>query len=274
MKLQNRRAVITGGASGIGRAIARRFAEEGARVAVLDLDPDEAAASLTGLEADRHRAFGCNVADSTQVDKAFADVAEAFGGIDLLVNCAGTGQGPDDGSAQLYASIAQRQEQIARGETPTHHPDQTIHMTDEGWLHVIGINLNGAFWCSRAAIRAMAEKGHGGAIVNIASTSAASGEGPIHYVTSKAAIVGLTRGLAREVASRGIRVNAIHPGPTNTPIMQSIPDDAVRQLEAAVPLGRMAQPEEIAAAAMFLASDESSYATGSVVTVNGGSYMV
>ena len=147
-------------------------------------------------------------------------------------------------------------------------------MSDEGWRRVIGVNLDGAFWCARAALRLMARDGTRGSIVNIASTSAASGEGPIHYVTSKAAIVGLTRGLAREVAPRGIRVNAIHPGPTNTPIMQSVPDDAVKAMEAAVPLGRMAQPAEIAAAALFLASDQSSYATGSVVTVNGGSYFV
>ncbi len=263
MRLKDKRAVVTGGASGIGEAIARAFAAEGAQVAVLDMRVD-------GVE----RGFAVDISDSRSVDEAFAKIDAELGGVDILVNCAGTGQGPNDGSAELYASIAERQAQIARGETPTAHPDQTIHMSDEGWRRVIGVNLDGAFWCARAALRLMARDGVKGAIVNIASTSAASGEGPIHYVTSKAAIVGLTRGLAREVASRGIRVNAIHPGPTNTPIMQSIPEDAVKALEAAVPLGRMARPEEIAAAAVFLASDESSYATGSVVTVNGGSYFV
>ena len=274
MRLKDKCAVVTGGGSGIGLAIARRFADEEARVAVLDMRAETAEAALADAEPGRHLGLACDISDSRSVDAAFRRVVETFGAIDILVNNAGTGQGPNDGSAELYANIAKRGEQIARGETPTVHPDQTIHMSDEGWLRVIGVNLNGAFWCARAAIRAMAAANSGGAIVNIASTSAASGEGPIHYVTSKAAIVGLTRGLAREVASRGIRVNAIHPGPTNTPIMQGIPEASVKALEAAVPLGRMAQPEEIAAAAVFLASDESSYATGSVLTVNGGSYFV
>lgn len=266
MRLKDKRAVVTGGASGIGRAIAEAFKAEGARVAVFDMRVDAVGDDVLGL--------ACDIAGSRSVDEAFAKVDAAFGGVDILVNCAGTGQGPNDGSAELYAAITERQAQIARGETPTAHPDQTIHMSDEGWRRVIGVNLDGTLWCARAALRLMARDGVKGAIVNIASTSAVSGEGPIHYVTSKAAIVGLTRGLAREVASRGIRVNAIHPGPTNTPIMQSIPDDAVKALEAAVPLGRMARPEEIASAAVFLASDESSYATGSTVTVNGGSHFV
>ncbi|WP_179511066.1 SDR family NAD(P)-dependent oxidoreductase [Sphingomonas sp.] len=266
MRLDGKRAVVTGGMSGIGRAIAEAFRAEGARVAVLDMRVDGIAAGMLGV--------ACDISDSGSVDAAFARIDAEFGGVDVLVNNAGTGQGPNDGSTELYAAVAERQAQIARGETPSAYPDQTIHMSDEGWRRVIGVNLDGAFWCARAALRLMARDGTRGSIVNIASTSAASGEGPIHYVTSKAAIVGLTRGLAREVAPRGIRVNAIHPGPTNTPIMQSVPDDAVKAMEAAVPLGRMAQPAEIAAAALFLASDQSSYATGSVVTVNGGSYFV
>jgi len=266
MRLDNKRAVVTGGMSGIGRAIAEAFRAEGARVAVLDMRIDGIDAGMLGV--------ACDISDSASVDAAFAQVDAAFGGVDVLVNNAGTGQGPNDGSAELYAAVTERQAQIARGEAPSVYPDQTIHMSDEGWRRVIGVNLDGAFWCARAALRLMARDAVKGSIVNIASTSAASGEGPIHYVTSKAAIVGLTRGLAREVAPRGIRVNAIHPGPTNTPIMQSVPDDAVKAMEAAVPLGRMAQPAEIAAAAVFLASDDSSYATGSTVTVNGGSYFV
>lgn len=271
MRLEGKNAVVTGGAQGIGLAVSQRLAAEGARVAVLDIDPEAAAAAL-GHSDPRHMGLGCNVADSAAVDAAFARIVAAFGGVDILVNNAGTGRGPGDGSDQMYGGQAERAAQIARGEVPTAHPDQTIHMSDAGWAHVLGVNLNGAFYCARAAIRDMAARGTGGAIVNIASTSAESGEGPIHYVTSKAAIIGLTRGLAREVASRGIRVNAIHPGPTDTPIMGSIPDEMRRALEAHVPLGRMAQPAEIAAAVAFLASDDASYATGSIVTVNGGSY--
>ena len=274
MRLENKRAIVTGGGSGIGQAIARRFAAEGARVAVFDMNADAAAETLKGLPDGRHLAMAVDIGDSAAVDAAVAQVVKAFGGVEVLVNNAGTGRGPNDGSNELYAGQAERAAQIARGETPTAHPDQTIHMSDDGWNHVLNVNLNGAFWCARAVVRYLAKENRPGSIINIASTSSVSGEGPIHYVTSKAAVIGLTRGLARELSSRGIRVNAINPGPTRTPIMQSIPDEAVNALEANIPLGRMADPMEVANAALFLASDESSYATGSTVTVNGGTWFL
>ncbi len=270
MTLSDKCAVVTGAARGIGRAIADRLAADGARVALLDMTaPDTLPAP-----ADRHLGLACDVSDSASVDRAFAAIKAAFGRVDILVNNAGTGQGPNDGSAELYASMAKRSEQIARGETPTAHPDQCIHMSDEGWAKVLAVNVNGAFYCARAALRLMAAANNAGSIVNIASTSFQSGEGPLHYVTSKTAIVGLTRGLAREVASRGIRVNAVAPGPTDTPMMRTIPDEMIKSLAAAVPLGRLAQPAEVAAAVAFLASDQASYVTGSVLVANGGSYFV
>ncbi|MGC6328158.1 SDR family NAD(P)-dependent oxidoreductase [Rhizorhabdus sp. FW153] len=269
-RLHGRRAVVTGGAQGIGRAIAERLAAEGATVAVIDRE--QAAAAAVFGDTAGHIGLGCDVSESASVDAAMAEVARRLGGIDILVCNAGIGRGPDDGSEQMYAGAAERAGQIARGETPTAHPDQSIHMSDAGWLAVTGVNINGAFFCCRAALRDMAARNASGSIVLIASTSAASGEGPIHYVTSKAAIVGLARGLAREVASRNIRVNAVHPGPTDTPIMANVPDSVRADLARAVPLGRMAQPEEIAAAVAFLASDDASFVTGSVVAANGGSY--
>lgn len=272
MRLKDKRAVVTGGASGIGRASAIRLAAEGARVAVLDMDLAKARAVLADGDPERHLGFACSVADSNAVNAVFAEIDKAWGGVNILVNNAGIGRGPDDGSEQMYAGKAERAAQIARGESPTSHGDQTMHCSDGGWAHVLGVNLNGAFYCARAALRLMARDGVKGSIINIASTSAANGDGPIHYVTSKAAIVGFTRGLALEVASRRIRVNAIHPGPTATPIMTGLPDSLIQHLEATVPLGRMAQPEEVASAVAFLASEDSSYATGSVVVVNGGSY--
>jgi 3-oxoacyl-[acyl-carrier protein] reductase len=272
MLLKDKRAVVTGAAQGIGRAVALRLAAEGARVAALDINTEAANSVWASAEPGRHLGFACDVADSKSVDAVFAEIKAVFGGVDVLVNNAGIGRGPNDGSDKMYASIAERSAQIASGETPTAHPDLTIHMADEGWAHVLAVNLNGAFYCARAAIRLMVENGVAGSIVNIASTSAVSGEGPIHYVTSKAAIVGLTRGLARELSTRRIRVNAVHPGPTDTPIMANLPDEMIKAMEAAIPLGRMARPEEVASAVAFLASDQSSYATGSVVSVNGGTY--
>jgi 3-oxoacyl-[acyl-carrier protein] reductase len=136
----------------------------------------------------------------------------------------------------------------------------------------MAVNLDGAFFCTREALRIMAAHDIKGSIVNIASTAVQSGEGPVHYVTSKAALVGMTRALAREVASRGIRINAVAPGPTDTPLMRSIPDEWIASLEKAIPLGRLAKPAEVAAAVRFLASDEASYVTGAVLVANGGSY--
>jgi 3-oxoacyl-[acyl-carrier protein] reductase len=273
MQLANKRAVVTGAGQGIGAAIARRLAADGARVAALDLN-EAMVKALWGDAPGQHLALACDVSDSKSVDAVFAKIKEVFGGVDILVNNAGIARVPDDGADQMYASATERAGQIARGETPTAHPDQMIHMSDEAWQKVFGVNIDGPFYCSRAAVRLMVAENIAGSIVNTASTSAASGEGPLHYVASKAAVVGFTRGLARELSSRRIRVNAVHPGPTNTPIMANMPDSFVQAMEAAIPLGRMARPDEIAAAVAFLASDQSSYTTGSVLTTNGGSYMV
>lgn len=177
-------------------------------------------------------------------------------------------------TAELYAAMAKRNAELAAGGPAVTFVDQTLHMQDEGWRAVMGVNLDGAFWGCRAAIRLMAQDGHGGSLINISSSSAQSGEGPVHYVTSKAALIGLTRGLAREVAARGIRVNTVAPGPTDTPLMRGIPQEWISSLEKAIPLGRLGRPDEVAAAVAFLASDESSFITGSTLTVNGGSYFL
>jgi 3-oxoacyl-[acyl-carrier protein] reductase len=240
MRLAGKVAVVTGAGQGMGRAIAQRFADEGATVVALDLNEEAAKQTLQGKNG-KHIARSVNVADSAAVNQLFADIQKDLGAVDVLVNNAGTGG-----------------------------VDQFADITDEAWTRVIGVNLNGAFYCARAAVKQMQE-GKGGAIVNISSTSAVSGDGPAHYCASKAAMMGLTRGMAKELAAKKIRVNTLVPGPTNTPMMQGIPKEWADAIIAGVPMGRMAEPEDIAKVAVFLASDDSGFVTGQNVAVNGGS---
>ena len=273
MNLKGKAAVVTGGGQGIGAAIVTRLAEEGARVAALDLNAEQTQSVIDGLKNPKdHLAIKTNVGDSKSVITAVRKARTNFGRLDFAVNNAGIGQAKGDGSDKFYTAMAERNEQLAKGKTPTVFVDHLIHMEDEGWAGVIAVNLNGPFYVCREAVRIMAEDGCGGSIVNISSTSAQSGEGSPHYVTSKSALIGLSRQLARELAPRGIRVNAVAPGPTNTPIMQGIPEEWITSMESSVPLGRMADPAEIAGAVSYLLSDDASFVTGSVLVANGGSY--
>ena len=273
MKLNGKAAVVTGAGQGIGRAIVQRIAEEGGRVAALDLNVDQAKETISTLkDPSQHLAVKTNVAESKSVAAAVKQAREAFGRLDFAVNNAGIGRADGDGSEPFYAAMGKRNEELAAGETPKTFVDQLIHMEDDGWRGVMSVNLDGAFYVCREAVRVFAEDGHGGSIVNISSTSAQSGEGSPHYVTSKAALIGLTRQLARELAARQIRVNAVAPGPTNTPIMEGLPQEWITGMEQSVPLGRMAKPEEVASAVAYLLSDDASFVTGSVLVANGGSY--
>ena len=240
MKLKDKVALVTGAGQGMGRAIARQFAAEGAIVVALDLNLEAAQQTLQGC-GEQHLARALNVADAAAVNALVDEVLALRGRVDVLVNNAGTGG-----------------------------MDSFTEMSDEAWARVIGVNLNGAFYCARAAVRAMLKTG-GGTVVNVGSTSAVSGDGPAHYVTSKAALMGLTRVMAKELAKSGVRVNTLVPGPTNTPMMQGIPQEWADANIAGVPMGRMAEPEDIAKVAVFLASDDSGFVTGQSVAVNGGS---
>ncbi|MCC6075392.1 SDR family NAD(P)-dependent oxidoreductase [Pseudomonas sp. GCM10022188] len=241
MKLVNKVAFVTGAGQGMGRAMVRRFAAEGAMVVAADINLDAARETIEGLAGGNALALACNVADSASVAAAMAAVVERFGRLDVLVNNAGIGS-----------------------------VDAFLDTPDENWLRVIGVNLTGVFLCSREAARLMHQRGEGGVIVNLSSTAAISGEGPSHYCAAKAGVMGLTRSLARELAASQIRVNTIVPGPTNTPMMAGIPDDWMQSMVKAIPLGRMCEPDEIARVAAFLASDDASFITGQNIAVNGG----
>lgn len=266
-RLDGRAAIVTGAGRGIGAAIVARLQADGAKVAALDMDEASAAASGADL------ALACDVAISADVARCVAAARAAFGRLDIAVNNAGTGRADGDGSDAFYAAMGQRNAELAEKGSSDVIVDHLIHMGDDGWAGVLAVNLNGAFFLCREFVKVLAADGNPGAIINISSTSAFSGEGSVHYCASKAAVLGLTRQLARELAPRKIRVNAVAPGPTNTPIMQGIPDEWIKSMEAGIPLGRMADPAEIAATVAFLASDDASFMTGSVLTANGGSYM-
>jgi len=265
-RFDGKAAIVTGAGRGIGRAIVERLTADGAKVAALDMNIEDAKASGAAL------ALQCNVAASASVVAAVRAARAAFGRLDIAVNNAGIGQAAKDGSEQFYGAMAKRNEELAATGQSDIIVDQLIHMEDDGWAAVMAVNINGPFYVSREFARVLAEDGNAGSIINISSTSAQSGEGSPHYVTSKAAIIGLTRQLARELAPRKIRVNAVAPGPTNTPVMAGIPDEWIKSMEASIPLGRMANPSEIAAAVAYLASDDASFVNGSVLVANGASY--
>lgn len=274
-RLQDKVAIVTGAAQGIGQAIAIRLAEEGAALAVADVSLDALSDTVKQIEDAGGRVIAkvCDVTASASVVELFTAVTENYGRLDILVNNAGIGTAPNDGFDLYQQRMADRSAQLHKGETPTVFADHITDMQDEGWQHVVNVNLNGAFYCCREAVRVMAAQGVAGSIINIASTSAVSGEGGVHYCASKAAILGLTKSLAMEVSARNIRVNAICPGPTNTPIMANISDEWKQSMVAAIPMGRIGEPLEIANTALFLASDEASAFTGQTLMANLGTYL-
>ena len=275
MRLKGKVALVTGAGQGMGRATAEVFAAEGAAVVAVDVNAEAAEQTLAGINNRGDCiARACDISDSGAVGELFAEVDRRYRRIDALVNNAGIGSVPDDGFDKYQERLAQRGEQLARGETPTVFTDIIVDLTDEGWKRVLEININGAFYCAREAVRLMVKAGVKGSIINIASTAAMTGDGPLSYVTSKSALLGLTRGLAKDLGARGIRVNTVCPGATRTPMMSEISDEWAKALAATIPLGRMAESEEVARASLFLASDDSSYVTGQTLAANGGMFMI
>jgi 3-oxoacyl-[acyl-carrier protein] reductase len=272
MKLKDRLALVTGGGSGIGRAICERFADEGARVVVNDIRQEAAEATAKALGAGA-RAIAADVADSRAVSAMFASLEREHGRLDVLVNNAGVAFGPgDDRAATMRKSEARVMETIS-GQGVQTHWDITQNMSDEAWHHVIAVHLHGTFYCTREALKIMTRQGSG-AIVNLSSVAALMGlETVPHYSAAKGGILAFTRAVAREVASRGIRVNAICPGYIDTPMTAGLSDLGRKVVVGRTPMGRVGEPREIAATALFLASDESSFTTGQWLSPNGGLFI-
>jgi len=269
-RLQDKVALVTGGARGLGAAIARRFAGEGARVVVNDLHLE--AAQSVARELDGH-ALAADVADPASVAAMFAEVANLTGGLDILVNNAGISglEGRNDVD-QLIAQRVRLAQEIASGEPVQSFIDATTHTTDAHWRRMLGVHVDGAFFCCREALKIMNPR-MAGSIVNISSVMGTFGRpGNVPYSTAKAAILGLTRALAHEVAPRNIRVNAIAPGWIDTDM--TAPLGILRHgIAAQTPLRKLGEPDDIAWAAVYLASDEAKFMTGQVLSPNGGWYM-
>ena len=247
MKLKEKVAVITGGAQGIGRAIALQLASEGSNLVLSDVD--EAKVQATAAEIAKEKgvqAIGVkgNVSVIADCEKLVDAALDKFSRIDILINNAG----------------------ITRDNL-------LMRMSDDEWDAVIAVNLKGVFNCTKAAIRPMM-KARQGRIVNIASVVGQMGNaGQANYSASKGGVISLTKTCAREFASRNILVNAIAPGFIRTRMTDALTEEQKKKLLELIPLGRLGEPEDVARVALFLCSEESSYITGHVVSVNGGMYL-
>ncbi len=249
MRLAHRVCLITGGAAGIGRATAFRFAEEGALVAICDVN--EELGRQTAMEIGPNARFDrVDITRRKEVEAWVNSVAEQFGRIDVLVNNAG----------------------VLRDHLFVKYKDGQVvsQMSEEDFDFVVTVNLKGAFLCAQAVVPYMI-RGGGGVILNASSVVGIDGNfGQTNYVATKAGVIGMTKVWARELGRYNIRVNAVAPGFTLTDMVRQMPEKILEQMCARIPLGRLADPRDIANAYLFLASDEAAYITGAVLRVDGG----
>src|SRR5213594_146160 len=271
MKLADRFALVTGGGSGLGRAIALRFAEEGAHVVVNELRLEPATQTVSELKGPAGgRAIQADVADSAQVKAMFATIERELGALDILVNNAGIAFGPGHDRAEIGRKAEAVIMELVSGQGARSHMDITQNLSDESWRRMLAVHLDGTFFCTREALRLMSRRNRG-AIINLSSVAALMGlESAPHYSAAKGGILAFTRAVAREVASRGIRVNAIAPGFIDTPMTQPMSPLMRAAALSRTPLGRWGEPREVAATALFLASDDGSFFTGQWLSPNGG----
>ncbi|MEM7264315.1 MAG: 3-oxoacyl-[acyl-carrier-protein] reductase [Planctomycetota bacterium] len=237
---EDRRVVVTGGSRGIGESIARGFAERGAKVAVLARNLEKAEATAANL-GDKARAWAADVSDETAVAETFGSIIDEWGGVDVLINNAG----------------------VTRDKL-------LMQMKSDDWDDVLTVNLRSCFLCSKAILRPMLKQREG-RIVNVSSVIGLTGNaGQSNYAASKSGIIGFTKSLSKELASRNITVNAIAPGMIDTDMTRSLPEETQEQIKTQIPLGRLGSGEDVAAAALFLASGAAGYITGEVIRVDGG----
>ncbi len=247
MRLRDKVALITGGAAGIGKATAERFAQEGAQVVICDVNEELGQATAEALGVSFHRV---DITDRNAVQKWVDDVAQRYGQIDVLINNAG----------------------ILRDATLVKVKDGQLvkQMSEADFDLVIAVNLKGVFNCTQAVVPYMIRQG-GGVVLNATSVVGLDGNfGQTNYVASKAGVIGMTKVWARELGRYDIRVNAVAPGPTATSMVVSMPPKIVDRFRESIPLGRLGQPREIANVYLFLASDEASFVSGAVLRVDGG----
>lgn len=239
--LKGRFAVVTGGASGIGLAVAQRFVDSGATVALWDVNETAAAGAARKLGA-AHVGLGVNVTDEAAVERACADTLAGFGRIDMLVCSAGI-TGPNKTSWEY---------------------------TGDEWRDVYDVNVHGLFYCNRAVVRVMLERDYG-RIVNIASIAGKEGNpNAAAYSSSKAAVIGLTKSLGKELARTGIRVNCVTPAAVHTPIFDQMTKQHIDFMLSKIPIGRFGLVEEMASMIAWLSSEECSFSTGAVFDLSGG----
>lgn len=247
MRLKGKTAVITGSAQGIGRAIAEKFAKEGANVVISDINAEASQKTADEIKAKfgvETAAVACNVAKLEECENLVKTSLDKFSQIDILINNAGITK-----------------------------DNLVLRMTEAEWDAVIAVNLKGVFNCTKAACKPMFKQRQG-RIINIASVVGQMGNaGQINYSATKGGVIAMTKTCAREFASRNILVNAIAPGFIRTAMTDVLSDEAKKALTDMIPLSRLGEAEDIANAALFFASDESSYITGHILSVNGGMYM-
>ena len=246
MKLKDKVAFVTGAAQGIGKAIALALANEGANVIVSDINLDLAVQTAKEIEAIgvKSLALKTNVADLGDVENSVSEASKTFGRIDIMVNNAGITK-----------------------------DNLLIRMKKEEWDAVLAVNLSGVFNCTKAVSSLMMKQRYG-KIINIASIVGQMGNfGQANYAASKAGVIGFTKTVAKELAARNVTVNAIAPGFIQTAMTDKIPEEIKKKMLEQIPLGKLGQPEDVAQAAVFLASPQADYITGQVLAVNGGMYM-